>query len=418
MLAVRSRVPHRPFPGERGFTGVPPAGETRFVSNELVFHVPSNVSRQAVDDTARKLGLSTIASQSVALTGGTMFHFRVAEGRPVAEAVRALEAEKIGIAQPNYVYKLQQNTAPVARTKGPNLTQYVVSKLHLGEVHHIATGNNVLVAMIDSEIDSRHPDLAGALVEHFDAVGHPDKPHAHGTGMTGAIVAHRQLMGIAPAAKVLAVHAFSPDAAESAQATTGHVIAGIEWAINHGARVINMSFAGPYDPLLQVAMKSAHDKGVVLIAAAGNLGPNSPPLYPAADPNVIAVTAVDQNDRLLASANQGPHIAVAAPGVNILEPAPNAGYQVTTGTSVAAAHVSGIAALMIERNPALTPDSVQEILTSSAKALEANGHDDRYGWGLVDPTRALLEVDAQVAHERVHTKKSAAADTGLQKKSW
>jgi subtilisin family serine protease len=80
--------------------------------------------------------------------------------------------------------------------------------------------------------------------------------------------------------------------------------------------------AGPYDPMLQLAMKSAHDKGVVLIAAAGNLGPKSPPLYPAADPNVIAVTAVDQNDHLFAGANQGPYIAVAAPGVNVLEPAP------------------------------------------------------------------------------------------------
>ena len=101
-----------------------------------------------------------------------------------------------------------------------------------------------------------------------------------------------------------------------------------------------MSFAGPYDPMLQLAMKKAHDKGIVLIAAAGNMGPKSPPLYPAADPNVIAVTAIDRNDRLFAGANQGPHIAVAAPGVEIIEPAPNASYQVTTGTSVAAAHVS------------------------------------------------------------------------------
>jgi len=272
----------------------------------------------------------------------------------------------------------------------------------------VATGDNVLVAVIDSEIDSQHPDLAGAVVERFDAVGRRDKPDAHGTGMTGAIAARQRLMGIAPGARILAVHAFSPAAGESAQATTRHILAGIEYAINKGARVINMSFAGPYDPLLQLAMKNAHDKGVVLVAASGNAGPKSPPLYPAADPNVIAVTATDENDRLFAQAVQGPHVAVAAPGVDILEPAPDATYQVTTGTSVAAAHVSGVAALLMERNPALDPNAVFEILTMSAKNLSdkaagdksASSRDDRYGWGLIDPAQALLDADAGLTHDR------------------
>jgi subtilisin family serine protease len=412
IFAARSRLPQHPLPGERGFTGVPPPGETRFVSNEMVFHVAPNVSRQTVENVARKLNLSVVGSHDVALTGGTMFHLRVANGRPMADAVRAMEAEKLGVAQPNYVFKLQQDPKLAARSKGGELAQYVVNKLHLGEVHRLATGSNVPVAVIDSEIDSRHPDLAGAFLERFDAVGRPDKPHAHGTGMAGAIVAHRQLMGIAPGAKILAVHAFSPEAGESAQATTQHILAGLEWAIGKGARVINMSFAGPYDPMLALAMKKAHEKGVVLVAAAGNLGPKSPPLYPAADPNVIAVTAVDQNDHLFTGANQGPHIAVAAPGVNVLEPAPDAGYQITTGTSVAAAHVSGVAALMLERNRSLDPDAVHEILTSSAKPLGAGGHDDQYGWGLVDPARALLDVDAQLANDRPNPARPAGGQPG------
>ena len=132
LLAARSRLPQRPMPGERGFTGVPPAGETRFISNEMVFHVAPNVSRQTVDSVARKLGLSTVDSHNVALTGGTLFRFRVADGRGVADAVRALEAEKIGVAQPNYVYKLQQDPTLAARTKSGDLGQYVVNKLHLG----------------------------------------------------------------------------------------------------------------------------------------------------------------------------------------------------------------------------------------------------------------------------------------------
>lgn len=390
------------MPGEPGFTGVPPAGEHRFVPNELVLHVGSTVSPERLQDASRKLGLTRLASQNVDLTGGRLIHFRAAPGRPVADVVRALEAEKIGIAQPNYVFKLQQVASLPSRGKTGGAEQYVIGKLRLGQAHRLATGSNVPVAVIDSEIDSKHPDLTGAVIEEFDAVGHADRPHVHGTGMAGAIAARRTLVGIAPAARVFAIHAFSPDSGETAQATTSHVIAGLEWAINKGARVINMSFAGPYDPMLQLAMKKAHDKGIVLIAAAGNLGPKSPPLYPAADANVIAVTATDRNDKLFAQANQGPHIAVAAPGVDILEPAPNGGYQVTTGTSVAAAHVSGVAALLIERDPSLTPEMVYEILTGSAKQLAGNGHNDRFGWGLVDPTRALREVEAQPPQAQKH----------------
>jgi subtilisin family serine protease len=218
--------------------------------------------------------------------------------------------------------------------------------------------------------------------------------------MAGAIAARKALMGIAPGARILAIHAFSTESRESPQATTRHILAGLDYAIKKGARVINMSFAGPYDPMLQLAIKNARDKGVVLIAAAGNAGPKSPPLYPAADPNVIAVTATDQDDKLFAQANQGPHVAVAAPGVDILEPAPNGTYQVTTGTSVAAAHVSGVAALLLERNPALDPASVHELLTLSAKNGGSTGRDDKLGWGVVDPSQALLDLDAKFVQDQ------------------
>jgi len=106
-----------------------------------------------------------------------------------------------------------------------------------------------------------------------------------------------------------------------------------------------------------------------MIAAAGNAGPKSPPLYPAADPNVIAVTATDMNDKLFSGANRGRSIAIAAPGVDILVPAPDGTYQLTTGTSVATAHISGIVALMLERNPKLSPADVRRILAASAKRL-------------------------------------------------
>jgi subtilisin family serine protease len=398
---ARNGLPHRPLPGEAGFTGVPPRGETRFISNEMVVHVGSEVSPQVLNAAARRLGLIQIESQNLALSGGRLVHFRIPSGQ-VAEVVRTLEAEKIGVAQPNYIFQLQQDIHVAAPLPKGDPAQYVIDKLHLRDAHGIASGASVSVAVIDSLIDVGHPDLAGSIAGQFDAVATADKPDEHGTGMTGAIAAHRRLLGVAPGARILAIHAFSPDAQRPQQATTQNIIAGIDWAIAKGARVINMSFAGPDDPMLQLALQRAHDKGVVLIAAAGNLGAKSPPLYPAADPNVIAVTATDAKDQLLAQANQGPYVALAAPGVDVLEPAPDGGFQKTTGTSVAAAHVSGIVALMLDRDPSLDAAAVRDILTSSAKHHAPNGRDDQFGWGLVDPYRALTAPDPRVARDRSH----------------
>ena len=136
---------------------------------------------------------------------------------------------------------------------------------------------------------------------------------------------------------------------------------------------------------------------MVLIAAAGNAGPKSPPLYPAADPNVIAVTATDVNDKLFGGANRGGYIALAAPGVDILTPAPNAAMQLSTGTSVAAAHVSGIVALLIERKPSLRPDEVRKILTSTARHMGEKPRDNDYGAGLADALDAVSALQPKAA---------------------
>jgi subtilisin family serine protease len=390
----RNGLPHRPFPGEAGFTGLPPQGETRFISHEMVVHIGSDVSPQALDAAARRLGMTPIQSQDLSISGGRLFHYRVRGD--VADAIRTLESEKIGIAQPNYVFELQQDVqvAALAPPKG-DPAQYVIDKLHLHEAHAIASGTNVTVAVIDSLIDTSHPDLAGSVAGQYDAVAAADKPDEHGTGMTGAIAAHRRLLGVAPHARILAIHAFTPDAKHPQQATTQSIVAGIDWAIARGAKVINMSFAGPYDPVLQLALKKAREKGVVLIAAAGNMGPQSPPLYPAADENVVAVTAVDDKDNVLPQANQGAHVALAAPGVNVIEAAPRATYNFTTGTSVAAAHVSGVAALILERNPGIDPAALEDALYTTARDLGTPGRDPQFGYGLVDPYRALNALEAK-----------------------
>ena len=172
-----------------------------------------------------------------------------------------------------------------------------------------------------------------------------------------------------------------------------------------------MSFAGPYDPMLALAMKKASEKGAILIAAVGNAGPKSPPLYPAADPHVIGVTAIDENDQLYKGANIGAQVAVAAPGVDVMVPAPEGAYQLTTGTSVAAAHVSGVAALLLERHPEVDAQLVLEVLTASATRLGSNKRDDKFGWGLIDPLAALSELEARLADNKIAGNTTAPAAT-------
>jgi subtilisin family serine protease len=381
---------------------IPPPNETRFVKDEVVLQIAGNVTVERLQAAVGRLGLTLLASENLAITGSTVVRFRITDGRSPAEIIPALAAfQLVAVAQPNYVYTLQQqpsNPVPASRgdaTQG-DPAQYMLEKLKISDVHRMVRGTNVPIAVIDSEIDAAHPDLEGVVAQRFDAVGAPEKPQAHGTGMAGAIASHQRLLGTAPAARILAVNAFST-AAATPQSTTFDILKGVDWSVRQGVRIINMSFAGPKDPSLERALKAAYDKGIVLIAAAGNAGPKSPPLYPGADPNVIAVTATDVDDKLFTGANRGKYISVSAPGVDILVPAPEGQYQMTTGTSVAAAEVSGIVALLLERNPKLTPADIRRILTASAKRLAPGERDDNFGSGLIDPLQALQLADPRTA---------------------
>jgi subtilisin family serine protease len=212
--------------------------------------------------------------------------------------------------------------------------------------------------------------------------------------MAGAIAAHKKLVGVAPRVELLAVRAFSGQG-ESAQGTTFNVMKGLDWAASQNARVVNMSFAGPADRMFAEMLAKAHRRGMVLIAAVGNAGPRSPPLYPAAYRNVVGVTATDADDKLMPQAVRGRQVAVAAPGVDILAAAPNGSYQITSGTSVAAAHVSGVAALLLSRNPKLSPDGVRKIIERSARHIPGKRYE--VGAGEID---ALAAVQA-LAKEQV-----------------
>ncbi|MBX9775017.1 MAG: S8 family serine peptidase [Xanthobacteraceae bacterium] len=398
----------------KGFN-LPPPG-ARFVANEVILDVPPNVSEAQLNAIAGRHAMTRMETQTFRLTGRRLFRWRIDGGTSVPDMIRSVSGENlVAGAQPNYLFPLAQ--APLPQM---NSDQYAPERLNLPEAHKLATGNRVLVAVIDSGIDASHEDLAGAVVQSFNAAAAATKdnggsttastgePHAHGTGMAGALTARRNVLGTAPRVGILAVRAFDPRT-HSGEGTTFNIIKGIEWAADNGARIINMSFAGPADPRLADVLDRAARRGIVLIAAAGNAGPNSPPLFPAADKNVIAVTATDMEDRVYTGANRGNHIAVAAPGVDVLVPAPGGSFQFTTGTSVAAAHVSGVVALLLERNPKLTPAEVRRILTRTAKSI---GPRDRTGAGLVNAYQAVANATGREAAAPKAAPKQAPASSG------
>ncbi len=361
----------------------------RYTANQIIAEIDDAQS----DDLARRHRLARIESQNFSLVGSTISLFRFNDGRSV-ETVRAELAADASVrsVQPNFRYLLQDQKSALVPSEG-DPAQYALAKLRLPQAHALAHGSNVTIAVIDSAIDVAHPELAGAIADSFDALGSKEGPHAHGTGIAGAIAAHARLMGSAPAAKILAIRAFgaSPSGAAS---TSFVVLKSLDYAASHGARIVNMSFAGPKDPVVERGVAAAAAKGMVLVAASGNAGPKSPPLYPAANPNVIAVSATDASDKLFAASNRGAHIAIAAPGVDIFLPAPNGKYQMTSGTSFAAAYISGLAALILERNPELKPEELRTILTKTARDLGAPGRDDLFGAGEADAYAAVSAVTA------------------------
>ncbi len=370
----------------RNSSGTSAATGRRMVPNEVVIEVANSVSAQQIAALQGRHRLTRIESQTFQLTGTTFYRWRIPDRRSVASVVRALEADRVvASAQPNYLFTLQGDDA---KAEG-DAAQYELAKLHLPQAHTLAKGDNILVAVIDSCIDATHPELTGAVAQSYDTLSSPMTPHKHGTAIAGLIAAHGKLMGAAPAAHILAIRAFDGTGA-SAEGTTFNILKGLDWAAANGARVINMSFAGPADPALHRSIVAAHKKGIVLVAAAGNAGPKSPPLYPAADPDVIAVTATDADDKLFPQSNRGRHIAVAAPGAQILVAIPHGKYEVSSGTSYSAAEVSGIVALMLDRQQDLGPDNVRDILLATAKDLGPKGRDVLFGAGLADAYGALM----------------------------
>ncbi|EJN10801.1 subtilisin-like serine protease [Bradyrhizobium sp. YR681] len=373
----------------------PVAVNQRIFANEFVAEIDGGLSDADADALARRHGLTRVASENFPLIGATFGLFRIADGRPAETVRREFAADgSVRSVQPNFRYVLQDQKS-VTPTEG-DPAQYALAKLRLPQAHALAHGANVTVAVIDSGIDARHPELTNSIADNFDALGSAEGPHVHGTGIAGAIVAHAKLMGSAPEARIIAIRAFGGTTG-GAESSSYIILRSLNYAAEHGAQIVNMSFAGPKDAVIERAIAATAARGLVLIAAAGNAGAKSPPLYPAANPNVIAVSATDQQDKLFTASNRGNHIALAAPGVDIFLPAPDGKYQMTSGTSFSAAYVSGVAALLLERNYALKPEALRMTLAKTARDLGSPGRDDLFGDGEADAFAAVMAVPADSA---------------------
>lgn len=375
-------------PVESAPSGMPPEGESRFVDDQVIVRFRLSARQSSMDALVARLDLRHLDGRTFALAGVTVHLYEITDGTPVRTVIAALEADgSVVAAQPNYRYELMQAGAAAARSP-----QYALAKLDIGPAHELATGAGVPVAVIDSMIDGAHPEFRDSAIELMDATGtDTQEAHAHGTSIAGVIAARGSLTGVAPGVRLIGIRAFLADEASGAGAygTSWRILAALDDASEAGARVVNMSFAGPEDPLLGRSVGGAVKRGIIAIAAAGNGGSAAGPLYPAAYPGVVAVTAIDKDNLVYTQANQGDYVALAAPGVDILVPVPDSGYQISSGTSIAAAHVSGLAALVLSRQPDLTAAQVTDILLGSSADLGAPGRDVTFGAGLPDALAAI-----------------------------
>ncbi len=358
------------------------------VARDVLVMMRRSASAADAEAVARKFRLEITGRWVLGLLDTRLVRYRIRDKRTVTQVIAALRGDpRVGAPQPNYRYRPQTS----GRKLPPADLQYALNKTGIMSAHALTRGRGARIAIIDSGIDVTHPDLANAVTASFHAAGKTAvRPGDHGTAIAGIIRARGQIRGVAPEAMLLDVNVFrSSRSKEPAFATTAGILRGLDWALSRRARIINMSLAGPKDPMLQQAIIAAYRNRAIMVAAAGNGGANAPSAYPAAYEQVIAVTATDVADRVYGSANQGRYIAVAAPGVDILAPALKHAHLLHTGTSFAAAHVSGIIALIIGRTPKLTAPAVLRVLGETAGDLGQPGWDETFGAGRVNAFKSL-----------------------------
>ncbi len=299
--------------------------------------------------------------------------FEIPAGRQAAE-VAALLSEMRMVRSASPVSQYRTLAVPRWNDTYAGLQQGLV-ELGVPEAQRFATGRGVRVAVIDTGVDLAHPDLEGRVKVARNFVPRGDETFtrdAHGTAVAGVIAAAANnrigIVGVAPDSELLALKACWPDAPGSRQATCdSYTLAlALDFAIQSGARVLNLSLAGPDDPLLGRLLESAERRGVLAVTAVDETGAAP---FPASAPSVVAVRAASPSTAGMSTLSPAPSTgrpaALRAPGTDVLTTGPGGTYDFYSGSSLAAAHVSGVAALLLERRPDLSVSALRELLRRS-----------------------------------------------------
>lgn len=314
-------------------------------------------SRQQVADALAKTYRLEMRSQwAMPLAGLDCFVMRLAEGdtRSSAEAARAVsEDRRVAWAQPVGVYRAQG-----AQQEPLYAAQPAAQQWHLAELHKLATGRGVRVAVVDSGVEARHPDLAGQVVLNENFVDEGAAPaEAHGTAVAGIIAARADngvgIAGVAPQARLLALRACWQAPQAQTLCTSLALAKALHTAIQQGAQIINLSLGGPDDRLLSVLLDQALARGATVVAAL----PSSGGPFPANHRGVLVV----------GSAPPLPAGAVIAPGRDVPSTAVGGGYALVSGSSFAAAHAAGLLALVKELDGPRGPQVLQAALVTASQ---------------------------------------------------
>lgn len=249
-------------------------------------------------------------------------------------------------------------------------------------------GTGISVGVIDTQVDTKVATLKAHDIRARSFVSDPRPPTNHGTQVSSILVGTRHngsVAGLMPRGRIFAAGVFEHMSNGAVRANTAAIAAGMDWVVGEKVAVVNMSFAGPINMALLAIVTRAAERNVLMVAAAGNDGPTSPPLFPAAFPKVIAVSAIDGERRPYAYNVQGKHIAFTAPGVDLPLPVAEQGGRVDliSGTSFAAPYVTGVVALWRHTQPSGGYADAVKQLAARAVPMRAGEPDPIFGHGLI-----------------------------------